>query len=184
MTIISYIVLALAVGIQVLLSMRDCAEQTPIQLNKGLLHSAILAIIFILMMGLGIWIANIFLPSYPDDVAGMVTLGIFLVVIAKIFFGTKKGSNVSAYDISRSGTMVLLSIALGINVFLLGLGAGFVGQFESDLLKMAIPMFLLVFPMSMWGIMLGRNKIDIRPRRWRLISVLCLLVVAVVSTLL
>ena len=73
----------------------------------------------------------------------------------------------------------LLGIASGINVLLIGIGLGFLVVASEDGIKGPICLAIVVFLISYWAIMLGRQKKTIRERRWLLISVLLLLVSAI-----
>ena len=67
-------------------------------------------------------------------------------------------------------------------VFLLvfiGLGLGFRVLIENDLWKVGIPLLIIVFLFSYLGIMYGRRKKEVRARRWMLLGVLFLLILAV-----
>jgi len=181
MTIINYIVLALAFAIQSLVSMRNSAVEHPISLTRGLGVSSILTLVFTLMLALGMWLGNMFRFDYAQ-VDHSMFLGFMILAVVKLLFSIRRAT-VTGYDISTLGKSLLVAVALGINLLIVGIGMGFVSQLATDRWKMAIPLMLLVFLMSMWGIMLGRKNIDIRPKRWQYISILCLLVVSIVGYL-
>ncbi len=176
MTVIDYIVLSLAVGIDAMTAMRTCAEQSAVRPVKGLLVSLCMGMVYVVMMSLGVLIANRLHFDLPE-VDSMICLGFIVLVAVKMLLGMKKG--MGAYDIGRFGTAILVAIALGINVLLIGLGTGFVGLISVDFWKYAVPMLALVSFAAMWGIMLGRRNVEVRHRRWKVIAVICLLVVAV-----
>lgn|SRR5574344_1437201 len=178
MSIIDYLVIALAMGIEALVAMRSCAEQTPIRLTKGLGISLTMAIVYTAFMCAGMAISNLLRFELPE-VDRMILFGLFSVVIIKLLFGIRKGHALPAYNIAQYGTSVLLAVATGINVLLIGLGVGFVGNLSTDWLKGGISLMVFVFLFSFWGVMLGRQKIDIRQRRWQLFAVLFLLVIAI-----
>ena len=181
MNLISYIVLALVMGISALVAMRNSAEAHPVQLTRGIVISLILCVMFTLLMGVGMLVGDLLRFDYPSaDKA--VCAGLLLVVILKKLFSVKS-TTISAYNIEQLSSVLLVAMALGINVLLVGIGVGFLCVLPVDLWKMAVPTMLLVFLMSMWGIMLGRKQVDIRPRRWIYLGMLGLLVVALVGIL-
>lgn len=181
MTIINYIVLSLALGIQSLVSMRNSAAEHPIELTKGLGVSSIMAVVFTLMLALGMLLGNLFSFGF-EQVDHSMFLGFMILAVIKLLFSIKR-TIVTGYDISSMGKTVMVAVALGINVLIVGIGIGFISLLRANIWKMAIPLTLLVFLMSMWGIMLGRRDIDIRPKRWLYIGILCLLVVMLVGYL-
>lgn len=175
MSIINYIVLALGLSITALIASRNSAEQHPVQLTQGLLHSLIMGVGFALLMAIGVLIGNLLAFDIPS-VDRNVFLGLFLVVIVKLLFGNKKSQ--ASFNITKVSVSILMAVAVGINPLLIGISVGFTNPL-SWLLVLCSLVFTLL--MSFWGIMLGRKKVDIRQRRWQLISVLCLLVVMLVS---
>ena len=179
MTLINYIVFSLAIGIQTLVAMRNSAEAHPVALTRGLIISLILCSIYTIMLAGGTFLGNLFHFDYPPADHALF-LGFFVLVIVKLLFSLRRTA-VTGYDISPYSSAILAGIALGINILLLGIGIGFEAPLGEDVWKMLTPLVLLVLLMSMWGIMLGRKKIDIRPKRWLYISLLCLLVVALVG---
>lgn len=181
MTLISYIVLALALGIQAFVALRNSAAAHPMRLTRGVLVSVLLALVFAALLAGGMTVGEMLRLDVPQ-VDKSIALGLFGVVVVKQLFSLR-ASVTTGYDIQRLGAAIVVALALGINALLLGMGVGFVANLSADWLKMALPLLLLVSLMGTWGIMLGRKQVDIRPRRWLYISMLCLLVVAVVACL-
>lgn len=179
MNLISYLVLALVLGIQALVALRNSAAANPVQLTRGLLISLILSVAFTLLMVAGMLVGDLLCFEFPQTDKA-ICAGLLVLVVVRQFFSLRRTA-VTAYSLERLSAVLMLAIALGINVLLIGLGIGFVCQWPADLWKMALLAQPMVFLMGMWGIMLGRKKIDIRPRRWLYISLLALLVVALVS---
>lgn len=178
MTIIDYIVLAFSLGIMALVAVQSCVSQSNVDLLRGLSISSVMSLVFVAFVALGMLVANKVRFDILE-VDKMIAFGLIIIVIVKLLFSIRKGNVMSAYNIQQFSTLILFVIALGINALIVGLGVGFVGQLGDDFFKMAIPLFLVVWLMTMWGIMLGRKKIDIRHRRWQLIGILCLIVIAI-----
>lgn len=186
--IFDYIVIALAFGLEAVMYMRNSVEQTRISLVRGLASAFLMAAVFVGFMLLGMLVGNFFQFQQPDDgfldegiqqINSLIFLGFALVVVFKLLMGIRKNRALPAYDISTTGTMLLFSVATGINVLILGIGMGFLYKVGADVWKVSVPMFLSVLLFAFWGVMLGRNKVVMRHRRWQFIAVLCLLGIAV-----
>jgi len=180
MSVIEYIILAFALAIPLVVTLRGCALRNPIRLSRGLAVALLLALEQTLLLLSGIWIANMLrfdMPEYDN----LVYLGFLLVVAVRMFFPAfrKQDKEMPPYDISRWGTVLLLGVATAVNTFLVGLGLGFRVNLGTDLWKVAIPMVVVMFLLGYWGIMLGRRKKEMRKRHWQLIAVLFLLIFAV-----
>ena len=134
MSIISFIVIAIALGISAMLLMRRCAEAAPVALSAGLLISLTVAIVHAALFCLGILLGNYLrfdLPGDPEAFArpnSFVLLGLAIIVSVKMlwpYMGRK--TQPMAYDLNAGTLRVLLfTVATGINGFLLGIGVGFV----------------------------------------------------------
>lgn len=184
MSVFEYFVLSLALGIELMTIMRTCAEKAPIRLTRGLAVSFLAAIVYALFLYLGIQIGNLLRfegdDGLYDNINSMVYLGMMIVIGVKMLLPVyRKGQQRPAYDISRWGTVLALIVASGINVLLIGIGLGFLVSASDEGLKGPICLAIVVFLISYWAIMLGRQKKAIREHRWLLIAVLLLLVSAI-----
>ncbi|MBQ9547428.1 MAG: manganese efflux pump [Bacteroidales bacterium] len=185
MTIFEYILIALAFGTETMLFMRRHTEKVPVRLTQGAALASIVALVYAVMFLLGIRIGNILRFADPDmgasfDTANsLVFVGLAVVVVLKMLISLRRRKNREAviYNIERYTTMVALAFAMGINVLIFGLGVGFLPATDGDLWRVAIPMFVAVLLLAYWGIMLGRQKVEIREKRWIFISVILLLAV-------
>lgn len=179
-SIFEYIILALALGIPTLITLRDCATKNPIRLTRGLGVSLLLAAEHTLILLLGILLGNMLRFDIPDY-DSLVFLGLFVVVAIRMFFPAfrKKDRERVSYDIAQWGTVALLGIATGVNLLFVGLSLGFRETMEHALWRASIPSFLIVFLLGYLAIMMGRQKKELRERRWQLIAVLFLLVFAI-----
>lgn len=187
MSIVSYIVIALAMGIFNLLLFRRIGEVTPIRLSEGLLitlgQSAIHAGMFYWGGLLGI-LLSLHSPSdtkmYADTNA-YIFLGMILVVVIKMLAPyLRKEPRLPVFDTSKRFWFLAMTIVTGINVFLVGLGAGFV-ETENPVHKMLWPLFGMSFVLGYMGLMFGRQKVQLRPRRWMIVACVLLLGVAVTA---
>ena len=186
MSFFQYILLALAIGINLLVTLRSCAMTTSIRLSRGLCDVIVIAVVYAVLLGLGLLLGNVlcFRDTYGDGsfdrVNSLVYLGLMIVTGVKMLASVWKKNQVTpAFDISRLGVTVVLAVATGVNVFLDGMALGFMVSFVEDFWRAAIPMAVVSFLLGYLGIMMGRQKKEIKERRWLLIAVLLLLVAAV-----
>lgn len=191
MSLIEFIILAIALSFEALVVMHGCAFKNKIPLTKGLAESAMVAFINAILLAAGIWIGSKlkFSPAGIDpdasqtvsllaDTDGLVYLGLLLLVAIRLLFRSgKKGRQVQPYDIRRFGTAILLGVALGINTLIIGLAVGF-RPVMSNYWSAAVPLFVIMTLMSFLGVMLGRSDKEIRARRYTLFAVLFLLAFA------
>ena len=186
MMLAAYILLSFALGIETLLVVRSCAMQVPIRLTRGLAVSFLLAVIQTFMLAAGILLGSRLQfrdadgAGLYDKVNGLVCLGLLVVLGLKLLPRRNK-QTVRSFDISRWSTVTTLAFALGINVLIAGLAMGF--GYPVQLAKACIPMGAVVFLCAYLGIMMGRQNLAIRERRWSLFSVLFVLGAALISAL-
>ena len=186
MSFFEFFIFSLALSIELLIVLRSCALKTRIVLTRGLCVSVIAALIYSLLLVLGIVVGNVLRfesatdPGLYDNINSLIYLGLMIVVGLKMMLpAMKKNRQIPAYDISRWATVFALSVASGINVLLVGLGLGFIASVEHNALKGAITLFVMAFLFGYLGIMMGRQKKMLGERRWMLIAVLLLLVTAI-----
>lgn len=187
MTVFEYIVIALAFGIETMIFMRRHTERVPVKLTRGATLSAIVALVYVVLFLLGLRIGNILRFATPDGATLydntniLVFVGLAVVVVLKMMVSLRRRKKQESvvYNIERYSTMIALAFALGINVLIFGLAVGFLPSSDRDSWRAAIPMFIAVFLLSYWGVMLGRQKVAIREKRWIFISLLLLLSVVI-----
>lgn len=189
MSIVSFIVIAIALGISFMLLMQRCSDAAPVPLSSGLLISLTMAVVQAALFCAGISLGNMLrfeLPGDPEAFArpnAFIFLGMSLFVAAKMlwpYMGRK--TKPASFDLNAGTLRVLLfTVAAGINGFLLGLGAGFVASLAAHLHGALWPMLVAVFLLSYLGIMYGRQHVKLRPRRWMVASALILIVTAIAA---
>ena len=191
MSLIEFIILAIALSFEALVVMHGCALKNKITLTKGLAESAIVALVNAVLLAAGICIGSMlkFTPAGIDpdasqtgsllaDTDGLVYLGLLLLVAVRLLFRSgKKSRQVQPYDISRYGTAILLGVAIGINTLIVGIGVGF-RPVMSNLWTASVPIFVIMTFFAFLGVMLGRKGKEIRARRYTLFAVLFLLAFA------
>jgi len=187
MSIVSYIVIALAMGVVNMLLFRRCGEATPVRLSAGLLivlaESALHAVVYYLGGLLGI-LLSMHSPSDPGmyaDINAYIFLGMILVVIIKLLFPyLRKEPRLPVFNITDGRSVGVMIIATGINVFLVGIGVGFV-ETENPVHKMLWPIFVASLLLGYLGLMFGRQKVQLRPRRWMILASVLLLGTAIAA---
>lgn len=190
MSIIEFIILAIALSFEALIIMHGCASKSNIRLTKGLAESAIIALEGAALLIIGMWIGNLlrFTPESLGESAtrdlltdsdNLVCLALMIFVALRLMFRTgSKKHKAPNYDISRFGTAVLLGIAVGINSLLVGLGLGFRIDAGDNIWRAAIPLFVITTIFALLGVMLGRQQKELRSRRYALIAALFILAFA------
>lgn len=190
MSIIEFIILAIALSFEALIVMHGCASKTSISLTKGLAESVTIALESVVLMLVGLYIGNL-LRFTPDslgesttrdlltDSDNLVCLALMIFVALRLMFRTgSKKHKAPNYDISRFGTAALLGIAVGINSLLVGLGLGFRIDAGDNIWRVSIPLFVITTIFALLGVMLGRQQKELRSRRYALVAALFILAFA------
>lgn len=136
MSIVSFIVIAIAFGISFMLLMQRCADAAPVPLSSGLLISLTMAVVQVALFCLGILLGNMMRFELPDDPEAFARPNAFIFLGMSIFVAAKmlwpymgRKTKPASFDLNAGTLRVLLfTVAAGINGFLLGLGAGFVAS--------------------------------------------------------
>ena len=190
MSIIEFIILAIALSFEALIIMHGCASKSNIRLTKGLAESAIIALEGAALLIIGMWIGNLlrFTPESLGESAtrdlltdsdNLVCLALMIFVALRLMFRTgSKKHKAPNYDISSFGTAALLGIAVGINSLLVGLGLGFRIDAGDNIWRAAIPLFVITTIFALLGVMLGRQQKELRSRRYALVAALFILAFA------
>lgn len=158
--------------------MRRCADASPVPLSSGLLVAFSLSVVHVALFVLGLLLGNHLQFSDADNPAAvaksnaLVFLGFTIVVAVKQalpYFGRK--AEPLTFDLNLGTARVFIfTIATGINAFLLGMGMGFVALLAENLHKALWPFWGFIFLFSFLGIMFGRQHVQLRPRRWVVLS--------------
>lgn len=188
MHIAAYIVLALAFGISNMLLFRRCAEPTPIRLSRGLLITLVVAAVQLALFLLGIVLGDLLRFEIPDDpdaftkANALIFLGLDIFVMLRMLLPyLRREPKLPLFDLGSNKACAAMAFASGINMLLVGLGAGFVAT-TADLHKIwPIIMLVLLWFLGYWGVMLGRRKVALRPIRWMLIAAILLLGTAIAA---
>ncbi len=192
MSLIEFIILALALSFEALIVMHGCALKNRIPLTRALAESFAIALINALLLVLGIWLGNLlrFTPADLDpdavstnslwsDTDNLVYLGLMILVALRLLFRSgKRSRQVQPYDISRFSTAALLGVAIGINTLIVGLALGFRIPLADNVWRATLPLTVIMTLFALLGAMLGRQQKELRARRYTLFAVLFLLAFA------
>lgn len=188
MSITSYFVLALAIGISNMLLFRRCSELAHIKLTSGIVKSFLLSAIHVLFFILGSTIGDLLGfyssddPQRYSDRNSYVFLGLAIIVVVKVLSPyLRREPNLPLFNLQSWTSVLAMSVATGINVLLLGIGFGFVVQNTKNISLMVLSIGGVSFLLSYLGIMFGRQKVAIRPLRWTIVYCLLILGVAIAS---
>lgn len=187
MSIVSFIVIALAMGIVNMLLFRRCGEATPVRLSSGLLIVLAVSAVHVLLYYLGAFVGSLLSLYSPtdahmyDDVNAYIFLGMVIVVIIKMLVPYfRKQPRLPVFDL-RSGLAVsAMAAATGINVLLVGIGVG-IADTDASVHAILWPMLIASFLLGYVGLMFGRQKVQLRPRRWMVLACVLLLATAIAA---
>lgn len=188
MHIATYIVLSLAFGISNMLLFRRCAELTPIRLTWGLWLSFFVAAMQAALFLGGMAIGNLLrfeLPDNPDaftNANALIFFGLTIFVMLRMLLPyLRREPKLPLFDLTNDKIRFALALTAAINPLLVGLGAGFVASSAQFSIVLPLVMLVLMWLFGYWGIMLGRRKVTMRPRRWMIVSCALLLGVAIAA---
>ena len=187
MSIVSFIVIALALGICNMILFRRCGEATPVRLSAGLLTVVTVSVIHVMFLYLGNVLGHLLSfqsPTNPhmyDDVNAYIFLGITLIVIIKQLRPyLRRNPQLPVFSLNNNITVLAMAAATGINVLLIGIGTGIVSD-SVNIHKILWPLLVASILLGYLGLMFGRQKVALRPRRWMIVSSVLLLGVAIAA---
>lgn len=163
-------------------------ESHPMPLTKGLVTAFSVATVYVAMFAAGILIGDMLRiesPTAPElysKTNSYIALGLFIVVIVKLLLPyLRREPQLPVFDISKWSGIFAMAVATGINILLAGIGSGFVTTTAGHWHRIVWPMLAATILLGYWGIMLGRQKIKIRPRHWAIVASILLLGVAIAT---
>ena len=187
MSIASFIVIALALGLCNMLLFRRCTEAAPVRLSVGLAIALTVAAIHVAFFWVGILLGSLLRlqsPSSPDlyaDANAYIFLGLTLAVVLKLLVPyLRREPRLPLFDLSHTLSVLSLAAATGMDVLLLGIGAGFVAP-DANAHLVVWPLLVSATLLGYLGVMYGRQKVQLRPRRWMVVACVLLLGVAIAA---
>lgn len=188
MTIAAYIVVALALSITNMLLFRRCAEPFPVRLTRGMATAFAVALIHTVLYWTGITIGNLLRLESTSDADifarpnAYIALGLFIIVILKLLLPyLRREPRLPVFDLTQSKSVIAMAVATGINMLLTGLAMGFASTQSSNFHIAVWPLLILAFLFGYLGIMFGRQKVALRPRRWIIVASILLLGTAIAT---
>ena len=188
MHIAAYIVLALAFGISNMLLFRRCAEPVPIRLSRGLMIALAVSAAQCALFLLGMLLGDMMRFELPDDSTAfakanaLIFLGLDIIVMLRMLKPyLRREPKLPLFDLTSNRACSALAFTAAINPLLIGLGAGFVASTAKFGTIMPVLMLVLMWLLGYWGVMLGRQKVAMRPIRWMIIAAVLLLGVGIAA---
>ena len=188
MHVATYIVLALAFGINAMLLMRRCAEATPVKLTKGIAIMLIVSVINSLLFLLGMSIGDLLriegsnAPQIYARTNAYIFLGMVVIVTLRMLLPyLRRKPQLAVFDLRNWGSIIAMAVANGINILLIGLGLGFVNALSNSIHWAVWPLFISILLLGYIGMMFGRQKVEMRPRRWMIVACILILGCAIAA---
>lgn len=188
MHIAAYIVIAIAFGISNMLLFRRCAELTPVRLSRGLWLTFFVALVQVALFVGGMAIGNLLRFELPDDADAFrqanawIFMGLDIIVMLRMLKPyLRREPKLPLFDLGNNKVQIALALTAAVNPMLVGLGAGFVASSAEFKVILPIVMLVLMWLFGYWGVMFGRRKVEMRPRRWMIIAAVLLVGVAVAA---
>ena len=170
-----------------MLLFRPCGEATPVRISAGLLIVLAVSAIHVVLYYLGSRVGSLLSLHSPDDpymyadVNAYIFLELTLMVIIKMFAPyLRKVPRLPLFNLGDRRSVVAMAVATGINVLLVGIGTGFVEQGHA-LHKIVWPLLTASLLLGYLGLMFGRQKVQLRPRRWMVVACVLLLGTAIAA---
>lgn len=180
------LVIALALGVCTMLLFRRCGEATPVRLSVGLLTVVAVAAVHALLFLLGTVVGSLLSFSSPDnpqmyaDINAYIFLGMTIIVDIKMLWPyLRREPRLPLFDLRSPVAVLAMAVATGVNVLLLGIGVGFVGGVGIHAILW--PLFVAGTLLGYLGLMFGRRKVSLRPRRWMVLACVLLLATAIAA---
>ena len=156
----------------------------------GLLTALGAAAVGVAMFAAGILTGNLLKVESPETPGlfarqnAFIALGLFVFVALKMLLPyLKREPRLPVFDTGSWKGAVTLAFVLGINVFLVGIGVGFIAEAVGHWHRVVWPMGAGMLLLGSWGIMLGRQGVEIRPRIWMIMASILLLGAAIASVI-
>ena len=188
MTIAAYIVVAIALSITDMLLFRRCAEHSPVRLTSGIIIAFSVALLQTLLYLAGMAMGDILRLESTSDANlysqpnAYITLGLFIIVIIKLLVPyMRREPQLPLFNLNNTKAIIAMAIATGINMLIIGIGMGFASPMAGHFHISAWPLLGLTFLFGYFGIMLGRQKVTIRPIRWIIVACILLLGTAIAT---
>ena len=157
LSILDSIVLSFAFSVSMFVVSASVGNGSYIKYSKGIAQSILMVFFQCLLLYVGVWVASLFsLGELQYD--RTIAAGILILMAIKQFINIVKKQGVKdAIVVSNMKSIVFLAIATSMDVFVIGLGLGFLYN-PSQLGLVLILTAILGFLVSIMGIFMGRQK--------------------------
>ena len=157
LSILDSIVLSFAFSVSMFVVSASVGNGSSIKYSKGITQSILMVFFQCLLLYVGVWVASLFsLGELQYD--RTIAVGILILMAIKQFINIVKKQGVKdAIVVSNMKSIVFLAIATSMDVFVIGMGLGFLYN-PSQLGLVLILTAILGFLVSIMGIFMGRQK--------------------------
>lgn len=187
MHVASFLVVSLAFAIVNMLLLSRSAEVSTLRLSRGLLVALILSVVHASMFALGYIVGGLLRfegeanPLLFARQNAYICLGLVLFVAVRLLLPyLRREPRLPRFDLASNASVAAMSVASGINLFLVGIGMGFASP-NTSIHLIVWPLLVFSFVLSYVGIMFGRRNVAFRPRRWMILSCVLILATAVAA---
>lgn len=187
MSLVSYIVISLAFGICNMLLLRRCVDAVPVRLSAGLAIALAVAVVHALLLWVGVLLGNLLRFELADNPHAFHRANCWVFIAFALFVSVRtlfpylrRELRLPIFSLDSVGRVVLMAFATGIDVLLVGIGVGFADG-DPGFGRVFWSMLIISMLLGYLGVMFGRQKVAVRPRRWAIVAALMILGVAVAS---
>ena len=187
MSVVSYLVLAIALGISNMLLFCRCAKAASVRLSAGLVICMTVSLIHVVFYWAGTLIGSLLSlqspvdPGMYSDTNAYIFLGLAVAVLLKQLVPyLRRNPRLPVFNLGDTASTLALAAASGFDVMLLGIGVGFADN-APNIHLIIWPLLAFDFLLGYLGIMFGRQKVHLRHRRWMVIASILILGVAIAA---
>ncbi|MBR1784265.1 MAG: manganese efflux pump [Bacteroidales bacterium] len=188
MSVISMLAMALAIGIADMLLLYRHNKTADMRPSQSLLATLTVAVIHTGLYLLGVIVGQLvrFSSANGADLYAkenallLAVLGAF-VALRQLRPYLRRKKNKTAIDPAVNHPVIMMAMATGINILLLGLGVGCADGNRHSLHIVVWPLLGLTILLGHFGAMMGRQHTNLRQKRWIALSSL-MIVAAIAAT--
>ena len=184
---LQHLFIAIALGIDTMVVMYHNTESIHITPLRCIINAILLSTIYLILAYSGIFIGELLQYSADYQQSPLLATNLYLFIgltavvcikrIMKLFASRKKETQ--KYDASKYTTLIALSMASGLDIFLLYLGIGFITPNRANTLSTLIPLFVCTLTLGYIGTLFERQKTPLRITRWQILSLLIIITITV-----
>lgn len=188
MSVISYLVVALALGLVLMIQMHRSAATAPARPSARLLTVTLVAAVhsalYLIGSAIGGWLqfrSDDGTMVYADRCA-YVFLGLAAVVAVRALWPyLGRRTQPAVFRLDSAAQALLMAAATGMQLLLMGIGVGMADVAGHSIHLILWPLFVVETLFGLLGMAYGRQQVKLRPRRWMAVAALLLVGVAVAA---